>query len=134
MNTRKKPTPAATVRKTTTRRKRAAPKTAAKPKAAPATPAKVRAAATAAAKVAKPAKEEKGKKSKTVRDSFNMPEHDYALIGVLKKRAQTATLEIKKSELLRAGLKILSRLPEADFLAALAAVDPVKTGRPKKKK
>jgi hypothetical protein len=76
----------------------------------------------------------KTKRTKTVRDSFNMPEHDYALIALLKKRALASALEVKKSELLRAGLNLLSRLAEKDFLAAIASVDPVKTGRPQKKK
>ncbi len=76
----------------------------------------------------------KAKKTKTVRDSFNMPDFDYALIGVLKKRALGAATEVKKSELLRAGLKSLAAMNEKEFSAALKAVHIVKTGRPGKKK
>ena len=82
----------------------------------------------------KPAKAKgKSKGDKTVRDSFNMPAADYALIGELKKRALTSAREIKKSELLRAGLKLLASLRDEAFNAALAAVPAIKTGRPKKK-
>lgn len=76
----------------------------------------------------------KAKKTKTVRDSFNMPDFDYALIGVLKKRALGAATEVKKSELLRAGLKSLAVMNDREFSAALKAVHIVKTGRPGKKK
>ena len=76
----------------------------------------------------------KAKKSKTVRDSFNMPDFDYALIGVLKKRALGMATEAKKSELLRAGIKLLAAMNDKGLSAALGAVHVVKTGRPGKKK
>ena len=73
------------------------------------------------------------KKQKTVRDSFNMPENDYALIGVLKIRAINAAHHVKKSELFRAGLHALAAMKDADFMTALTTLDSVKTGRPAKK-
>jgi hypothetical protein len=103
----------------------------AKPKAK-AAPAPIQAKAAAKVKVAKSKAKSSPKKAKTVRDSFNMPAADYALIGELKKRALAAAREIKKSELLRAGLKALSTLGDEAFTAALAAVPSIKTGRPKK--
>ena len=88
-----------------------------------------------AATKAVPAAERKAghKKQKTIRDSFNMPASDYALIGDLKMRALKSAQHVKKSELLRAGLKMLAAQKDAEFLAALAAVDSIKTGRPPKK-
>lgn len=74
-----------------------------------------------------------GKKEKTVRDSFNMPAADYALIGQMKVRALAGSREVKKSELLRAGLRLLAALNDEAFKSALAAVPTVKTGRPGKK-
>ena len=74
------------------------------------------------------------KKQKTVRDSFNMPAGDYELIGQLKKRAIALGREIKKSELLRAGVKALATMKEAAFAEAVAAVAAIKTGRPSKKR
>lgn len=73
------------------------------------------------------------KTQKSVRDSFNMPAEDYALIAELKKRALAAAAEVKKSELLRAGLRMLASVGADEFKAAIAAVPVVKTGRPGKK-
>ena len=67
-----------------------------------------------------------------VRDSFTMPEADFALIGVLKKRAIGARREAKKSELLRAGLQALAALEAKALVAALDRLEPVKIGRPRK--
>jgi hypothetical protein len=82
----------------------------------------------------KEAKEKKAipKKTKLIRDSFTFPENDYALIGTLKQRALSTGRDIKKSELLRAGLTALGALPESDLLKALDAVERIKTGRPAK--
>jgi hypothetical protein len=106
-------------------------------------PRKVRSTKSGKAEVAavaveeKPVKVVKEKKSvekrpKLVRDSFTFPATDYALIGTLKQRALTSGREIKKSELLRAGLAVLSALPEAEFLKVIDGLDKLKTGRPSK--
>ena len=106
---------------------KAAPKAkAATPAAKPKSPAK----AKATGKKHKPVE----KKLKTIRDSFNMPSHDYELIGEMKKRAISLGREIKKSELLRAGMKALAAMKEAAFSEAVAAVTAIKTGRPSKKR
>ena len=73
-------------------------------------------------------------KVKLVRDSFTMPSDEYALLGQLKQRALAGAHHAKKSELLRAGVKLLASLDNAALLRALAAVPAVKTGRPKAKK
>jgi hypothetical protein len=75
---------------------------------------------------------------KVIRDSFTMPLADYALIDVLKRRCIGLGVAMKKSELLRAGLAALDRLPDEQLTQIVAAVESVKTGRPpgkrKKKK
>lgn len=71
--------------------------------------------------------------SKMVRDSFTMPEADFALLSQMKRRAIAAQRETKKSELLRAGLQVLAQLSDADLIVALNALTPVKAGRPKKR-
>ena len=85
----------------------------------------------------KPAKEVKDKKAATkrpklVRDSFTVPATDYALIGTLKQRALNAGREIKKSELLCAGLAVLSTLTDAELLKTLDGLGKLETGRPSK--
>jgi hypothetical protein len=72
----------------------------------------------------------KRKKLKLVRDGFTMPEADYALLGALKKRALHAGHEVKKSELLRAGLRALAAMPEAAYIGALEGIERIKPGRP----
>lgn len=78
-----------------------------------------------------PAKEARAKKPKLVRDSFTIPKDEYAVIETLKQRADSLAQPIKKSELLRAGLKVLAGLPDAALRTALQAVPSIKTGRPK---
>ncbi len=77
-------------------------------------------------------KKEKAEKVKVVRDSFTIPKTEYAQIAAMKKRAVELGLEVKKSELLRAGLALLSTTSEAAFRKALGNVPTLKTGRPGK--
>jgi hypothetical protein len=88
------------------------------------------------AKVKKAVKEEKPakvKKLKLVRDSYAMPEAEYAQIGALKKRLSNGfSLDVKKSELLRAGIALLAALNDSDLQSALSQVERIKTGRPAK--
>lgn len=79
-----------------------------------------------------PAKKAVSAGSKLVRDSFTMPQADFALVAQLKARALDFKRPTKKSELLRAGLQALSRLDNPALQAALEALTPLKTGRPKK--
>lgn len=92
------------------------------------TPAKPTVTKPQAAKT-KPVKE---KKVKVVRDSFTIPKTEFTQIADMKKRAMALGVEIKKSELIRAGLQMISNLPDASFKKALAAIPTVKTGRPSK--
>lgn len=77
----------------------------------------------------KPVKE---KKVKVVRDSFTLPKTELLQIADMKKRAMALGVDVKKSELIRAGLQALSGLTDASFKKALASVPTIKTGRPAK--
>jgi len=81
-------------------------------------------------KDAKPEKPAKVKKPKLVRDSYAMPEAEYARIGELKKRLAALGTEAKKSELLRAGIALLAALSDTELGAAMGRVERIKTGRP----
>ena len=81
---------------------------------------------------AKPPKADKAKKPKLVRDSFTIPKTEYAVLEVLKARALKVGKPVKKSELLRAGIKALVALPDLAFVSALDAEPALKTGRPAK--
>ena len=78
-------------------------------------------------------KSAKPRKIKLIRDSYAMPEAEYAQIAQLKQRLLELGETVKKSELLRAGLAQLAALDDAALLAAMAGVERIKTGRPAKK-
>jgi len=71
-------------------------------------------------------------KVKVVRDSFTMPQTDYDLIAEIKQKALSNGIHLKKSELLRAGLQVLSKLNSAQLKITVANLEKIKTGRPKK--
>lgn len=102
------------------------------PAARPAVKRKAPVAKTVEPVIEKPADKAKVAKPKLVRDSFTMPEADFALVAALKARALDFKRPAKKSELLRAGLQALAQLDDAALLRALNALTPLKTGRPKK--
>ena len=76
-------------------------------------------------------KAEKSRKPKLVRDSFTIPKAEYQVLDALKERSARLARPVKKSELLRAGIKALASMADAQLLAALQAVPAIKTGRPK---
>jgi hypothetical protein len=82
----------------------------------------------------KPKQAVKQRKPKLVRDSFTIPKAEYGVLGEIKQRADKLSRPAKKSELLRAGIKILANLSDAALLSALAQVPTIKTGRPASKK
>jgi hypothetical protein len=82
-------------------------------------------------KTEKPAKV---KKPKLVRDRFAIPKTEYTILEELKTRANKLAHPVKKSELLRAGVKALAAMPDGAFLGALNAVPTIKAGNSKSKK
>lgn len=104
-------------------------KTAAKPVAKP-----VLKASAKPATLPKAEKSAKAKKPKLVRDSFTIPKAEYTVLDDLKQRATQLNSAVKKSELIRAGIKALAAMSDTAFLTALKAVPTIKTGRPTKAK
>ena len=72
------------------------------------------------------------KKLKVVRDSFTMPQSEYQKISQIKALCLKAGLQVKKSEVLRAGVIALCAMSEAQLTKALGSLDKIKTGRPNK--
>ena len=81
-------------------------------------------------KAAKKAKKEH--KAKVVRDSFTMPQDEYQKIAEIKAACLKAKLHVKKSEVLRAGLKLLAELDATRLTLVLKSLEKIKTGRPNK--
>jgi hypothetical protein len=94
----------------------------------------VKSAVTKTAQAVKTVKPAKVKKPKLVRDSFTIPKDEYVVIESLKTRAGKLGQAVKKSELLRAGVKALAAMSDIQFKAALSNVPTIKTGRPKSSK
>ena len=76
----------------------------------------------------------KAKKQKLVRDSFTMPEAEYAALADMKKTCIKAGVAVKKSELLRVAVSLLRKMDVAEIQQALGTLTPVKAGRPSKQK
>ena len=66
--------------------------------------------------------DKKLKRGAVVRDCFTFPEVEYDHLVDLKKRLLAEGVDIKKSELLRAGLALLSSMDDEDMKALLAKV------------
>ena len=112
---------------------KAAVKSAAKAVAAP--PARKTAGKTeraAARTIAAPAQREAVLEARPVlvRDSFTMPEQEYAVLAEVKQACLRAGIDVKKSELLRIGVALLGQLDLATLKTVLAALPQLKTGRP----
>ena len=72
--------------------------------------------------------------SPIVRDSFTMTTADQELLKNCKRNAVTSGRDsTKKSEIVRAALRHFASLAASTQLMELNSLDPVKTGRPKKK-
>jgi len=85
-----------------------------------------------AAKETPAAKSAKVKKPKLVRDSLTIPKAEYEVLADLKLRAAKLGNPVKKTELIRAGIKAIAAMKDQEFLAAVQAVPSLKTGRPNK--
>jgi hypothetical protein len=107
----------------------AAPKPAARApaKRAASVPAAVKRAVKAVVVAAQPATSNPA----LVRDSFTMPEDEYAVFASAKQRCLQAGVDIKKSELLRIGMALVGQLDVATLSAVLAGLPQLKTGRPR---
>lgn len=85
-------------------------------------------------KVAPAARKTRQKKKvaapKVVRDTFSMPEDDHRLIQEIRHSlVKEHDLVLNKSEILRAGLHALKKMPSKDRLAAARSIEIIKPGR-----
>ena len=69
-------------------------------------------------------------KVKVVKDSFSFPEKDYLKISELKSTCLAAGIHVKKGEILRAGLHLLTKLNLDELKQAVEQIEKVQTGRP----
>lgn len=69
-----------------------------------------------------------------VRDSFTIPESEYVGLAKIKKACLKDGFEIKKSELIRIGISLVTSLSTSKVKSAKKKLQTVKTGRPRKHK
>lgn len=69
---------------------------------------------------------------RVVRDTFTMPRSDQDRLQTLQERCLRGSVSVSRSELVRAGLRLLQNLDDGDLLAAVQAVEKMRTGRPKR--
>lgn len=69
-----------------------------------------------------------------VRDSFTIPGDELQLLADAKKKCLKAGIDIKKSELIRIGISLVYGLGLSRLKKEKRALQPIKTGRPKKNK
>ncbi len=68
-----------------------------------------------------------------VRDGFTMPSTDLDLIHEIKERCLKQGISTNKSEIVRAGIQLLSNLSDEELSAVISALPKLKLGRPKQK-
>ncbi len=84
-------------------------------------------------KAAAPKKAEKKQtKQKVIRDSFTMPENEYRVLSEIKKKCLAGGVDVKKSQLLRAGLQSLAGMTQPALKKQLSKLAEIKIGRPAK--
>ena len=79
----------------------------------------------------KPKPKPKAVRPKIIRDSFTLPEDDYMLLGIIKQECMRSGIDTNKSEIVRAGLKILATMNRGELKEAFRRVEKIKAGRPK---
>ncbi|MBE9082845.1 hypothetical protein IQ278_12045 [Tolypothrix sp. LEGE 11397] len=68
--------------------------------------------------------------TKVIRDTFTMPIDDHALIATIQQRCLQSAVNANKSEIIRAGLQILSRMSSEQLVETINNLEKVKIGRP----
>jgi hypothetical protein len=76
-------------------------------------------------------KQKTAAQDKVIRDSFTMPEHDYALIEAIKIKLMKEGVLLNKGEILRAGMHALEQMSIAELKTISAKVEKIKVGRPR---
>ena len=73
----------------------------------------------------------KPKKPKLVRDSFTIPADEYQILTTVKKQLIAEGFEVKKTEVLRIALALLSKTKDSTVKRHLNSLQKLKVGRPK---
>lgn len=69
--------------------------------------------------------------ARVVREAFTIPEAEHAQIEAVRLKMLTQAVAVSKSEVMRAGLLLLSESDDEDLKSLFERLERVKTGRPK---
>lgn len=73
------------------------------------------------------------KKDNVIRDTFTLPKSDYDLIEKCRSKFLENKISITKSEIIRIGIILVSKLPNSDIDNVYKLIEKIKTGRPKQR-
>lgn len=73
------------------------------------------------------------KKDYVIRDTFTLPQSDYDLIEKCRNKFLENKISITKSEIIRIGIILVSKLPNSDIDNVYQLIEKIKTGRPKQR-
>lgn len=73
------------------------------------------------------------KKDNVIRDTFTLPKSDYDLIEQCRNKFLENKISITKSEIIRIGVILVSKLPDSDIADVYKLIEKIKTGRPKQR-
>lgn len=73
------------------------------------------------------------KKDHVIRDTFTLPKSDYDLIKKCKDKFLENKISITKSEIVRIGISLVSKLPNSEIHNVYKLMEKIKTGRPKQR-
>lgn len=76
------------------------------------------------------AKAPKSKVAKVVRDTFSMPEDDYALISEVIEQCLDVRAVVTRSQVVRAALRHFASFPTKQKVEAVITTNKLKAGRP----
>lgn len=72
-------------------------------------------------------------KDNVIRDTFTLPKSDYDLIEKCRNKFLENKISITKSEIIRIGVNLVSKLPNSEINNSYKLIEKIKTGRPKQR-
>ncbi|NOT83328.1 MAG: hypothetical protein HOP02_00810 [Methylococcaceae bacterium] len=74
-------------------------------------------------------KKSKNTKTKVIKDSFPFPKQEYGVLSELKQACIAAGVPVKRGEILRVGLSLLSQLDFSEIKRLVQQVEKIQPGR-----
>ena len=69
---------------------------------------------------------------KAARDSFTMPQDEHQFLETIQQNCLDEAVYVTKSEILRAGLAVIRKMPTSRILKIISNLPKLSPGRPRK--